>query len=102
MDEGRIKMLEKFANEDPSDPFPIYALALEYQLVDKVKAKSLFDRLLSHFKEYLPTYYMAGSFYLEQDASRAREIFEHGLTLAKKQRNNTTQREIQAALDNMD
>ncbi len=102
MDEGRIKMLEKFANEDPSDPFPLYALALEYQSVDKVKAKALFDKLLGQFKEYLPTYYIAGSFYLKQDVSKAREIFEQGLMLAKQQNNAATQREIQAALDNMD
>lgn len=102
MNKDRVKMLEKFANEDPADPFPVYALALEYQSVDKLMAKALFDKLLSQFKEYLPTYYMAGAFYLELDVTKAREIFELGLALAMKQGNHITQREIRAAVDNMD
>ena len=31
MNSERIKLLEQYLEDDPSDPFNLYALALEYQ-----------------------------------------------------------------------
>jgi len=67
MNRNRISMLEKFMLEEPADPFPVYALALEYQVTEKNKAQELFERLLRDHPDYLPTYYLAGIFFLEQN-----------------------------------
>jgi len=100
MDLKRIALLEKFMVEDPTDPFPVYALALEYQVAEKEKARKLFEQLLTNHPDYLPTYYMAGSFFLELNyEERAINILQSGLALAKKQNNQGTMREIQGVLD---
>jgi predicted Zn-dependent protease len=100
MNTNRIALLEKFRLEDPTDPFPIYALALEYQVTESAKARHLFDELLNKHPDYLPTYYMAGNFFLEQnEANRATEVLQLGLTLAKRKNDLNTIREIRAALD---
>ncbi|HNT51418.1 MAG TPA: tetratricopeptide repeat protein [Cyclobacteriaceae bacterium] len=103
MNRNRISMLEKFMLEEPADPFPVYALALEYQVTEKNKAQELFERLLRDHPDYLPTYYLAGIFFLEQnEINRATEIFHLGLTLAKQKKNLNTMREIQAVLDSLE
>lgn len=102
MSTSRIEMLEKFMKEDATDPFPVYALALEYQQVDKLKAQHLFETLLTRFPDYLPTYYMAGNFFLDENETiKAEEIFRQGLQLAQQQQNKTALREIRSALDNL-
>lgn len=102
MNPTRIEILKKYHEEDPHDPFPIYALALEYQATDPEKAQQFFEQLLTIHPQYLPTYYMAGIFFADQDEiNRALEILLKGLTLAKAQNNPSASRELQAALDNL-
>jgi tetratricopeptide (TPR) repeat protein len=102
MNPTRIEILKKYLQEDPHDPFPVYALALEYQATDPEKARQLFEDLLTKHPEYLPTYYMAGNFFIVQnEVERAIAILQHGLALAKAQKNSGTVREIQGMLDGL-
>jgi tetratricopeptide (TPR) repeat protein len=103
MNEDRIRMLEKFLKDDPSDTFSIYALALEYQKQNVEKANELFEILLNEHPSYLPTYYIAGAFYADQaKPMRALEILRKGLVLAKIQKNPSSARELQAAIENLE
>jgi tetratricopeptide (TPR) repeat protein len=103
MNAARIEMLEKFMEDDPTDPFPIYALALEYQVTEPSKTRQLFEQLLSAHADYLPTYYMAGNFFLEQgEVERATGVLQLGLKLAKKKSDRGTIREIQAVIDSLE
>ncbi len=103
MNSDRIKILEQFLKEDPSDPFSIYALALEYQHQNIEKAEALFNLLLDQHPDYLPTYYMAGDFYVDQaNPERALEILRKGLVLAQTQKNRSSARELQAAIQNLE
>jgi len=103
MNKERIKMLEQFVKEDPSDPFSIYALALEYQHQNTEKAEALFNKLLDQHSDYLPTYYMAGDFFVQQaNPERALEILRKGLVLAQTQKNRSSARELQAAIQNLE
>ncbi len=103
MNTERIKMLEQFLKEDPSDPFNIYALALEYQHDNSQKAAGLFDILLNEHPNYLPTYYIAGGFYADQSKpERALEILRKGLVLARTQNDLGSARELQAAIQNLE
>lgn len=99
----RIKILEQFLKDDPTDPFSLYALALEFKNQDSKKAKELFDQLLENHPTYLPTYYIAGDFYVAQgNPDRAIEILKKGLALARQQKDANSTREISAALQNLE
>jgi tetratricopeptide (TPR) repeat protein len=67
------------------------------------KREELFDQLLERHPTYLPTYYIAGDFYLEQgDLDRAAEILKKGLALAHQQKDLNSIREISAAIQNLE
>ena len=101
MHKERITQLEKMYKENPQDSFLVYALALEYKNQDKKKAEILFDTLLSTFPEYLPTYYHAAGFYNEQgDVQKAKNCYEKGILLAKKQEENHALKELKNAFQN--
>ncbi len=103
MNHSRIELLEKFIKEDPADPFNYYALALEYQQTNPSKAKQLFDDLLESHSGYLPVYYTAGIFYAElADESRAHEILNKGVELARSISDHKALRELQSAIQNLE
>ena len=86
--------------EEPNDPFPVYALALEHLNVNPQTAKQLLDRLLDSHPEYIPAYYHAGQLHWqlgEQDI--AIQILKTGVEKSKKAGDEKTAREIQGLLD---
>lgn len=102
MNSGRIEQLQKFLDEDPSDPFNWYALALEFLKSDPQKAQALFEKLLTDFEQYIPTYYPAGHLYLELgESEKAVEVFEKGIALAREQNDLKTAKELKSALDEL-
>ncbi|MBX2893901.1 MAG: tetratricopeptide repeat protein [Cyclobacteriaceae bacterium] len=103
MNPDRVEMLKKYMQEDADDPFPVYALALEYQATDAEKARALFELLLTNHPHYLPTYYMAGIFFIQcNQTDQGISILKRGLEIAKAQHNTSTVREIQGVLDNLE
>lgn len=101
MNANRIAMLEKYRLEDPTEPFYPYALALEYWHTQPERARELFTLVLKNHADYLPAYYMAGTFFQQENPEQAMAIFRMGLELAKRLNDSNTQRELQAALDNL-
>ena len=102
MSTQRIQQLQQFYDEDPDDPFNLYALALEYLKHDRGKSAVLFEKLLQEHKDYLPTYYHAAKFFQEhEDKQKATEIFETGIALAKKKNDTKALRELRSAYDEM-
>jgi len=99
---NRVEQLHQFLQEEPNDPFNIYALALEYQKTDIAKAKELFDRVLHEHETYVPVYYHAGNLYLELEMpDRAMLIFEKGIIEAKKQNELKAMRELQSVYNEL-
>jgi len=95
MENGLLSNLITFYEEDPGDPFNIYALAIEYLKHDSGKAARFFDILLVDHPEYLPTYYHAASFFaLQENVKKAEEIYLKGVDLALKQNNIKTHQEL--------
>src|SRR4051812_47973634 len=91
----RLAQLEEFYKEDPNDPFNIYALALEYQKLNVLKAKELFDDLLLRHEDYIPTYYHAGSLYVTLNLTdEALKILEKGIKKAKEKNEVKAMREL--------
>lgn len=97
----RIEHLLQFVQEDPDDPFNFYALALEYQSVDKNQARLYFDKLLLEFPDYLPTYYHAAAFFINAETTyKVRQIYEKGIKLSIQQNNLHAKRELENAFFN--
>jgi tetratricopeptide (TPR) repeat protein len=93
-----IEQLQQFVNEDPGDPFNLYALALEYQKTDEQKALDIFNRLRSEHVEYVPTYYHLGKLYQElSEVEKALQVFEQGIEAARMQNDLKALRELQTA-----
>ncbi|WP_031528089.1 hypothetical protein [Dyadobacter crusticola] len=96
-----LNNLLAFYEEDPTDPFNIYALAIEYAKSDAVNAALFFDKLLDEHPGYLPTYYHAGAFFAEIGrVKKAEEIYQKGVELARGQNNAKALRELQGAYNN--
>jgi len=96
----RLEQLHEFLNDDPNDPFNIYALALEYQKSDVQRSKAFFDQLLNEHPEYVPTYYHAANLYLGMGLPlEAVAILEKGIDVARRKNESKAVRELQGVLD---
>jgi tetratricopeptide (TPR) repeat protein len=96
---NRLEQLFSFLEENPQDPFLIYALALEYgKMHDFAKMREYFEALMLNFPSYLPTYYHAGKLYEELgEVALAKQTFEQGIELAKSQKDDFALRELNGA-----
>ncbi len=95
MESSLLNNLLAFYDEDPNDPFNVYALAIEYAKSDPLKAETFFDILLNKHPQYLPTYYHAGSFFaLLENYEKAEQIYIKGIDLALNQKNTRTHQEL--------
>lgn len=97
-DSPRLRQLLAFYEEDPQDPFNLYALALEYQKTDPEQAAWAFGKLLGDFPDYLPAYYQAAHFFAERAViDQAKRCFERGIELAERTGHEKAQRELRGA-----
>jgi len=98
MENKRLSLLHQFYEEEPSDPFNAYALAMEYQNHDITKASSYFKILLEQFPAYLPTYYHAASLSVEiAGIGDTENLYQIGMAVALRQKNTKTYQELQNA-----
>ncbi len=98
MNEERIQQLIRFVQEEPGEPFNVYALAMEYINDQPLQARRYLDQLLTEYPEYLPTYYHAAALYADLDErERAAELYQKGITLAKAKNKQKTLQELQRA-----
>lgn len=102
MSQSRLEILLGYYRTEPHDPFNLYALALEYSKHDLEKARQFFDLLLTDHPDYLPTYYHAARFYSELgDRDKAIIVYEKGIDLATKLKEQKTLRELRSAYEEM-
>lgn len=103
VNQSRVELLEKFIEEDPSDPFNYYALAIEYQQIDPAKATELFEYLLTRHTDYLPVYYTTGIWYADiGHEAKAITTLTKGIEIAKVKSDFKALRELQSALLNLE
>ena len=100
--ETRLEQLIKFYQEDPTDAFNVYGLALEYHKVDKQKSEALFDLLLKNIPDYLPAYYQAAKLKEElRKHAEALSIYKNGMGLAQKLQDQKAFQELQSAYNEL-
>ena len=98
MNNDRIQQLITYIQEEPGDPFNVYALAMEFINGQPAQARPYFDQLLTDHPNYLPTYYHAAALYADlNERDRAAELYEKGIALARAQNNQKTLLELQRA-----
>lgn len=102
MSKNRLQTLITFYEEEPSDPFNLYALALEYRKHDLHKSNELFDKLLTDFPQYVPSYYHAAQLKTElKQTEAALEIYQKGMTIARQQNEKKAEQELRSALNEL-
>ena len=99
----RRQFLEEALQQDPDNTFARYGLALELAKTEPASAWTHFDYLLVHHPDYAATYYQAGRFLLAQGRiAEARKVLAAGVEVTGRQAKQHAQRELQAALDDLD
>ncbi len=96
----RIATLRSFVAQQPDQPFPLYALALEHKKLGQLaEARGAFSDLLARFPDYLPGYLMAGGV-LEAigDRAEAEKVYREGIARAGRQGDGHTRGELEGAL----
>lgn len=100
---SRLETLQQFFQDDPNDPFNLYALALEWQRTDPHQSLYFFQELISRHPEYIPTYYQLGKFYQElNERDKAQKIFKQGIEYAKQKNEMKALRELQTAFQELE
>ena len=98
MSQSRLEQLFIFLEEEPHDPFNIYAIALEYSKNDPVQALAYFEKLLQKHPNYVATYYHAGKLYEELEMEeKAENMYAKGIEVATEQNEALALRELKNA-----
>ncbi|AIZ63683.1 hypothetical protein PK28_08235 [Hymenobacter sp. DG25B] len=97
---SRLQQLLAFYQDDPNDPFTIYALATEYRPTDPQKALGFYQKLLDEHPDYVGTYYHAGKL-LEQleKPEEAEKVYRLGLQVSRRAGQLHAASELQGALN---
>jgi tetratricopeptide (TPR) repeat protein len=97
---SRIEMLRGFIAQRPQDPFPHYALALEYKNAgDLAAAWETFSSLLDRHGDYVAAYLHAGNTLVALGRQGdARQVYERGLVACAKAGDSHAQGELAGAL----
>lgn len=97
---NRIDQLKQFIAEDPGDPFPRYALALEYLHLHPDLARQSFRELEDQFPNYLPTYYPAAHLCIDRgEWPEAERLFQAGIGIARQLGDRKTEGELRQAYE---
>lgn len=101
MKPNRLEALFALLEETPNDPFLFYGIALEYLKTDENKAISYFEKLLTDFPDYVPTYYHAAQLYSELGRRpQAQQTYEKGLQVSSAQAEHHAYKELRSAYTN--
>ena len=96
----RVAILLDQISRSPSDPFPLYGLAMELKSQKKwAQAADAFGKLIGDFPDYVPAYFQAGAVQQELGSPEsAVEIYRNGIEVASRRGDQHARRELEAAL----
>jgi tetratricopeptide (TPR) repeat protein len=103
MQVDRLKKLLEFLENEPEDPFLLYALATEYMRLDQVdQALAYYEKLVREHPGYVGTYYHLGKLY---EALNRRDdavlTYENGMKTARAARDNHALSELQGVYNEL-
>lgn len=99
MQSTRLEKLLEFLDNDATDPFVLYALATEYNVMqDSEKAFYYYQLLIDQHPDYVGTYYHLGKLLEKSDQKdKALDIYQKGMNVAKTKRDMHAFSELQGA-----
>jgi DNA-binding SARP family transcriptional activator len=99
----RIEQLRKFVEARPDDPFPRYALALEFRSRgDASKAADELAALTARHPSYVPAYLILGQLYEQKgQIDQAKATYAQGQTEARTQGNRHALSELTSSLEQL-
>jgi len=104
MNHQRVHHLKLMLQEDPTDVFCRYALALEYATEQESvnDALILLEQLKADSSDYLPLYYQLANLYKSIGRLvEAHSLAVEGIKLAELQKDNHTKAELEFLLDDL-
>ncbi|MET4080415.1 tetratricopeptide (TPR) repeat protein [Pedobacter sp. UYP30] len=101
MSVSRLSKLLQFMEQDPKDPFILYALATEYNNLDNTaEAFRFYLKLVAEHPSYVGTYYHLGKLYEKQDeTAQAITTYQQGMEAARNKRDMHAFSELQGAFN---
>jgi tetratricopeptide (TPR) repeat protein len=93
-------MLLGFIRQKPNDPFPRYALALEYKNADRLEdARRTFEELMGAQPDYTATYLHAGNVLVALGRpDEARAVYQKGISVCGQRGDAHARGELEGAL----
>lgn len=103
MQSTRLAKLLNFLENDPDDPFVLYALATEYNIAnDHGQAFHYYLKLVSEHPDYIGTYYHLGKLYEKTGKTDiALDIYQKGMLAARNKRDMHALSELQGAYNSV-
>ena len=101
MNTERIAILQSMVEQNPTEPFARYGLAMEYSKSGNLEeAVRQYRAVLEHNESYAAAYFHGGQA-LEQlgRVEEAREMYEKGIEVTTRSGDMKTRNELQAAID---
>lgn len=101
----RLQEIEEIVRLAPSDPFPLYGLAMEHRnLGQHQDAHQQFALLHERFPDYVPGYLMHGQLLLDnlRDLATARAVVQAGIERAERTRNGHAKGELSSLLQRIE
>ena len=97
---SKIPTLAKRIKKNPNDSFSKFALALELINIDeKLRAKMLFESIVTSDPDYIGVYYHLGKIYAEMDENKkASTTYKEGIAVAGKKKDLHALSELKGAL----
>lgn len=104
MNQERLAKLQEYLQNDPTDPFLVYAIAQEYHRGDEAGlAEEWYLRLIQEHPDYVATYYHLGKLYEGQNkTSPAIAMYTEGVKRAKLAGDRHAEGELREALSGLD
>lgn len=100
---SRIDMLLGFIRANPQDPFPRYALALEYKNGGRLEeARATFDALMTANPDYTAAYLHAGNTLVALGLrDEARAVYQRGVAVCGQRGDTHARGELEGALSTL-
>jgi tetratricopeptide (TPR) repeat protein len=99
MNTDRLNRLLQMHDDDPKDPFLLYAIAMEYNNGNKhLKALEYYERLTNEHENYVGTYYHLAKLYEKLNkVEDAETCYKKGMEIARKIGDSHAFNELQSA-----
>jgi predicted Zn-dependent protease len=97
----RLEQLQAMLQKEPSDPFLLYGIAMEYKKQNNpASAIDYFNRTLAADPSYCYAYFQSGQVHESTgDTDAARKAYQDGIAAAQKKGDAHAMSEISGALD---